>query len=131
MDQLVAAVLLSWGLSLQVPPPEFPPLTDLDRFPPPAVTEAGWRFACAYREHLRGQCVLHVSWQADYDRLLQRSLWHYQVWDWIDDAVRLNWMEPEWRRERLGRVRDLLGAEAYGAGRLPPPVPLECLRRLP
>jgi len=115
---------LLWALvALALAPPD-PPLSDLGRFPPFAVAQAG---DCLSGTHLiwceerlaespLPQKGAAADWRREADGLHDR-------WDALRDAGYTSYGD-HYRRARLGRLRELLGDEAYFAGWMPPPVPL-------
>lgn len=111
-----------------------PALTDLGRFPCTETVRVNYEFA---REH--------VEWVRS-----QRSLspWEPTWWTWLEEAERCRecWLqlhlaqpaesggEDDGTYDRVGslrELRDLIGREAYWAGRMPPPAPWQRFRRVP
>lgn len=106
-----------------------PPLDDLNRFPPLCVAEEQLRLNRYYREHLEYRSMIehHQFWAlhaalVDADRL-------YAAWNMLRWACLYG--DPANRRDMLRQLRDVLGPDAYYAGRMPPPFPLHYLVKNP
>jgi hypothetical protein len=100
-----------------------PPLTDCGRLPARAVVNDLIAFNRAFRQHLDGRQVLESDRAAAYRQALQETDRLYLIWDAIRDA-RCDFYYVTVRRQALKRLRELLGAEAYYCGDLPPYVPI-------
>jgi hypothetical protein len=100
-----------------------PKLADSRRFPDRNTVNELIGFNRAYRRYLEARQPLELdrSWQ--FRTALRETDWLYQVWDAVRDS-RCEFYYVTVRRQALKRLRDLLGAEAYYAGQLPPYVPL-------
>jgi hypothetical protein len=99
-----------------------PPAADGFRFPDRNVVNEMVRFNRAFRKHLDQRQQL----EADRTDALRAVMWEtdrlYSVWDAVRDA-RCEFYYVTVRRAALKKLRDLIGEEAYLAGRLPPNVP--------
>ena len=95
-----------------------PPLTELHRFPGALEATAGWSFSCAARQWLREQWEMYPARGATLRPLLDRARYWHATWDALDDAHR-TYNNDCFRRHRLARLRDLLGPDAWFAGRMP------------
>ena len=123
MDVLTAFV---WCAMLSPPPCQ---LSDSDRFPPPEICYAALRFNAEYQADLCGKMAWNVGRDTSnlheaYDEA--KRVWH--VWDACNGGIGGEEGEHQkstgYRLYWLGRLRDMIGEEAYLAGRLPPSVPL-------
>jgi hypothetical protein len=107
--------------------PGLPPLSDRDRFPPREICRQAMQFNRAYKAHL----TAHMAWYCgDSDRsqwfidALAETDQFFYVWDWCHAAQGGEARDETYWREALQRVRDSIGHGAYGAGQMPPPVPV-------
>jgi hypothetical protein len=100
-----------------------PPLCDNTRFPEPAAIDELILFNRAYRQYLEQRCAIDTPHQEEWRAAAEETDHLYGMWDLIRDARSSSWPVPQ-RRAALKRLRELLGAEAYDSGCLPPPVPL-------
>lgn len=124
MNGLLLALMMAGGVT----PPTItqPPvyLSDLDRFPPAALTEAYSHFAWEHMDWLRERKKFWLTteerdyWQARFDD----QHWRWDVWSDLRDAQEY---AAQGAREdalrKLRRIRCLIGDEAYYLGNLPPP----------
>ncbi len=107
-----------------------PPLADHFRFPERSTCNDQCAFNRTYRLHLA------IRQQGEPGRFLslQEALCEtdelYTVWDAVRDT-KCEYYYVSCRRGALQRLRQLLGPEAYHAGRLPAPVPLHRFQRIP
>ena len=100
--------------------PALPPLSDLERFPPPQVVADAMDFNRTVTKRLHGQQSMrrHLWWE--YQEILDGCNESFWAWDALDDA-QSGACGP--RREALRRLKDRIGPAAYFAGRMPPAVP--------
>ena len=117
--------VILWEVRSHLPPVS---LDELDRFPPRAVATENRIFSRQYEQWLelhRGLCPGRYC--PDLEEAISETSRLYAIWDALEDAL------TEWRLDRLERLetlRDLLGAEDYYAGQMPPPVPLRFYRTI-
>lgn len=112
--------------------PEYdPPPRDLMRFPL-SVVDPYVAFSQRHLDWLDGQCLLRpsdtrlIQWQMD-------AKWCKACWDELKCAAEYvqQYEEMECSSSRaLGRLRDLIGREAFNEGRMPPPVPIWHFRKI-
>ncbi len=124
---------------------QLPPLSDLARFPSEPYCQTMVLFNRAWLAQFRVQQVLHpeqadwtaeACWQADHcaDIWGQVCMAQHGI---IPSRMMSRGKRPDvwvkyWtvQRAALGRLREVMGEEAYLSGVMPPPVPLWALRRL-
>jgi hypothetical protein len=99
-----------------------PLLNDSNRFPDRAAVNEMISFNRALRNHIDSR----QRWETDrgdmYRAMLRETDDLFKVWDAVRDA-RCESFYVTTRRMALKRLRDMLGAEAYYSGYLPPYVP--------
>jgi hypothetical protein len=100
-----------------------PALHDCLRFPDRAAVNDLLAFNRAYRQHIDTRQPMELSRWWELRTALQETDHLYQVWDTVRDA-RCEYYYVTVRRQALKKLRELLGEEAYYAGRMPPYVPL-------
>lgn len=100
-----------------------PPLLDHVRFPDRSLVSDLLAFNRTYRQHLDGRQALSMAPSWDLQETVQETDRLYQIWDSVRDAG-CDYYYVTVRRTALKRLRDLIGANAYCAGHLPPHVPL-------
>jgi hypothetical protein len=100
-----------------------PPLCDSARFPNRAAIDELLAFNRAYRCSVENRQPMEAVHGGEL-RTIQEEVDHlYAVWDTLRDAQSgYRYVTP--RRLALQRLRELLGAEAYYRGEMPPHVPL-------
>lgn len=99
-----------------------PSASDSVRFPDRAVINELLAFNRAYRQHLDVRQPGEPARWWQLRTVLQETDHLYQVWDTMRDA-RCEYYYVTVRRQALKRLRDMLGANAYYSGQLPPHVP--------
>ena len=102
-------------------------LADCHRFPPREYARQCMVFNRSYRCHVE----LQLIWYAGDTRrwwYWQEALWEtdrlYHVWDALHAAQGGEWPDEIFRLKWLRNMREMIGEEAYAAGRMPPPVPI-------
>ncbi len=100
-----------------------PPVGDCFRFPDRAVVNELLAFNRAYRQHIDVRQPVELLHWWELRVALQETDRLYQVWDTVRDA-RCDYYYVTVRRQALKRLREMVGAEAYYDGNLPPCVPL-------
>jgi hypothetical protein len=100
-----------------------PAMNDCLRFPDRDLVNELLSFNRAYRQHISARQPVELGRWWEYRATLQETEHLYQVWDTVRDA-RCDYYYVTVRRQALKKLRELLGEEAYYAGRLPPHVPL-------
>lgn len=105
------------------------PLLDLHRFPPVEVSYPNYLFAVRHCEWLVARSALYPDEAAafDYEGWLLEAQACKAAWTWLDDAHRPG--DPAMRRGLLRQLRELIGDEAYAAGRMPGAAPWHRFRR--
>lgn len=99
-----------------------PLVGDSKRFPDRAAVNEMITFNRALRSHINGRQHLETDRSETYRTMLRETDDLYKVWDAIRDA-RCDSFYTTTRRMALKRLRDMIGAEAYYSGNLPPYVP--------
>jgi hypothetical protein len=100
-----------------------PSLSDGLRFVEPEIANQLLAFNRSYRQHLCLRQPVELARSAELRSAMRESDELYHIWDTVRDA-RCDYYYVTVRRQALKKLRDLIGAEAYYFGRLPPPVPL-------
>ena len=100
-----------------------PKLTDCQRFPDRGTVNDLLAFNRAYRRHLDARQALEQDRCAQLRAAQKETDWLYQVWDSVRDA-RCDYYYITVRRQALKRLHEMIGADAYDHGELPPFVPL-------
>lgn len=121
MEILTAATALLLGL--QAPEPD-PPLCDRDRFPPREVAARAMQFNRAYRRHVEGRALWQTHRAEEWGQVKEEVEHLYRCWDWLHAAQGGQAGDACYWRQSLRRLRELIGDEAYYAGRMPPCVPV-------
>lgn len=99
-----------------------PPVGDLNLFPPVAICKEMIVAAEVYRCHV--ELRKHFpSWQYwEWHAVAAEAKWCHDAWDWLHWAHTVPGTGS--KRHALGRLRDLIGPDAYYAGQMPPCVPI-------
>ena len=100
-----------------------PRLSEAGRFPERDAVCDLISFNRSYRKHLELVRSVDLARFADYTDALSECDQLYGVWDAVRDSTCEHYYVSV-RREALLRLRDLIGQEAFGAGLLPPYVPV-------
>jgi hypothetical protein len=100
-----------------------PQLSDGMRFPDPETVGQILAFNRAYRQHLCLRQPIELPRSEELKAAIRETDDLYHIWDLVRDA-RCDYYYVTVRRQALYKLRQVLGAEAYYCGRLPPPVPL-------
>lgn len=120
-------VSLSLLLSLfQTPTPSVD--VELQRFPPRAAVRANLDFATAHVAYLEARVAL-APYRSDLAEWLSEARRLRLAWNALDSAQ--IFCEETDRRCELDTLRELIGADAFFQGRMPPPVPLWRFTELP
>lgn len=110
-------------------PPEAPPLSDLDRFPSPAIVAEAIARADAEIELLRKRKLLDLVYAVEYQRCIDAASRARDPWLALraaqSESAPPGW--PSWvgweasdRRQSLAAFRSLIGPADYAAGRFSP-----------
>jgi hypothetical protein len=99
-----------------------PRLEECTRFPERPLVNDLMAFNRAYRNDLTTRLALDTIHEDELRAALTETDQLYRIWDAIRDA-RCDYYYITVRRQALQQLRELLGAEAYYSGRLPPHVP--------
>lgn len=97
---------------------------EAERFPERTVVNDFLAFNRSYRLHI----LTGLGTQAEGEALREIDQL-YDIWDTVRDA-RCEYYYVTVRRQALLRLRDLVGAEAFATGQLPPYVPLWRFREI-
>lgn len=98
-------------------------LSDARRFPvPPAVARRNWQLSVSHPALVREE-VRAWNTPADFGTWENETAWRRACWDHLDTVLYHRPASLEWKLRALGRLRELLGDEAYFAGRMPAPIP--------
>lgn len=100
-----------------------PLVQDSLRFPDRGTVNEMLAFNRAFRRHLDSKQFLEYDRSFIYQVVLKETDRLYQIWDSVRDA-RCDFYYVTVRRQALKRLRNLIGAEAYHTGELPPYVPV-------
>jgi hypothetical protein len=100
-----------------------PRLEECSRFPERALVNELMAFNRAYRNDLTTRLALDTVHEEELRAALTETDQLYRVWDAIRDA-RCDYYYITVRRQALLQLRELIGAEAYYSGQLPPHVPV-------
>ncbi|HLW65698.1 MAG TPA: hypothetical protein VKS79_10290 [Gemmataceae bacterium] len=100
-----------------------PNLYDYVRFPEKALAVDCLSFNRAYRRVIEKRIPLESDRAAALKEILRETDELYKIWDAVRDARCEIYYVPV-RRQALKQLRNLIGAEAYYSGQLPPHVPL-------
>ena len=106
-----------------------PPADDARRFPAEAVIQELLLSNRAYRRHLDARRAVEHSLVWSLREVIQETDELHQIWDTLRQA-RSEHQHVTARRHALRKLRDLVGAEAYYAGALPPGVPVWRFERI-
>ncbi len=100
-----------------------PPLGDASSLPPLAISREARCFNLNYQHNLELRRNLALHRQEELDEALQEAKHLATIWALVDTAT---CSSQSWvcRRAALLRLREMLGAEAYYAGAIPPCAPL-------
>jgi hypothetical protein len=100
-----------------------PPWPDCLRFPPSSVAADCCCWNLAYQEYAKNRrWICRHRWD-ELTASLEEARQLYQVWKTVQEATDManSWVH---QRRALWKLRQLLGPEAYSAGRLPPAAPV-------
>ena len=106
-----------------------PPAWAADRLPPRAEINRAMEFNRRYAAHLAARRDFELDRAAVLDAAIRETDRLYRVWDAARDA-RTDFYYVTVRRAALARLRDLVGDEAFQAGRLPTPVPTQLFNEM-
>jgi hypothetical protein len=105
-----------------------PALAEAERFPERPLIEDMLAFNRAYRKHLALGMPVNSRHADEIRQAIHEVDQCYQVWSLLRDA-RCKFYYVTVRRQSLQQVSDLIGAEAFCRGQLPPHVPIWQLPR--
>jgi hypothetical protein len=108
---------------------EAPPLMDCELLPPTWIAAEFCRFNEQYQCHLRGQRFVCSHRADDICATLRETRQLHLFWDSARCATSST-QAWAYRRRTLKDMRDLIGAEAFYSGRLPPSVPVWRFREI-
>ena len=118
----LAGIVLAFVL-VQVEPVPIS-LEDRFRFPSAAVCKDWLEFNRAYCLHVEARFLCEPARAEHWTVVLAETDRLYAVWDWCHAAVGGEGREEGYWLYSLGRLRRLIGDEAYQAGQLPIAVPV-------
>ncbi len=107
-----------------------PTLADSIRFPDRAVVNELLVFNRAYRKYLEERQPIDVTNAEELRRAIREVDQLYQIWDAVRDS-RCEYYYITVRRQALKKLRELLPAQDYQVGRLPPHVPIWRFQQIP
>lgn len=100
------------------------PLVDeAERFPDRKYINELLALNRVYKAQLQQRIAIDLQHEEELRLAIQETDQLYQVWDSIRDA-RCDYYYVTVRRQSLGLLRDLIGAEWFYSGRMPPVVPV-------
>jgi len=102
---------------------QVPRVDDCLRFPDRAAATEMLEFNRTYRRFLDVRQQVEPARWCEFQDVLEETDHLYRIWDTVRDA-RCDGYYVYSRRQALKRLREMIGAEAYYSGRLPPYVPL-------
>jgi hypothetical protein len=102
--------------------PPNPPLSDLERFPPPCVVQSELAMNQNLQDYLNARLEVALDQQEALGAHLRFAECLWECWDALRDAQCASYPE-EYRRQRLGDLRRRIGAGPYYLGHMPPGVP--------
>lgn len=102
--------------------PWLPPLSDVVRFPDRAEAIAAVAWADRHLEWLEAQQALDLVYPEFWLAWIVDAKAAVAPWRLLE-AIHRPPLLMESDRDRLDAIRDLIGEDAYRAGRIPPPVP--------
>lgn len=100
-----------------------PTLGDCCVLPPAWLVQDLCRLNEQYQCHLQMQQVMYPHRADDFNEVLREAKKLHAVWDSVRRATGPN-QAWAYRRRMLRQLKEMVGEEAYYAGRLPPSVPL-------
>jgi hypothetical protein len=100
-----------------------PALAECIRFPSRDMAGDLLAFNRSYRDSLTSRLALDMIHAEELRAALAEADQLYRIWELVRDA-RCEYYYITYRRQALQQLRDLVGAEAFYSGQLPPHVPL-------
>ena len=100
-----------------------PLLCEATRFPERKLVNEFLALNRAYRNQLTQRLGIDLVHCEEIRMAVQDTDQLYQIWDAVRDA-RCDYYYVTVRRQSLGLLRDLIGAEAFYSGHMPPQVPV-------
>ena len=100
-----------------------PRLQECTRFPERSLVNEMMAFNRAYRSDLVTRLALDTIHEDELRAAVTETDHLYRIWDAIRDA-RCDYYYITVRRQALQQLRELIGAQAYYSGNLPPHVPM-------
>jgi hypothetical protein len=119
MDTMAFALL-----SIAFASPQEQPIEVLQyRFPPKEIASEAMKFNRAYRVHLTARQVyeLHNYWEIQ--EAITETDYLFHCWDWLAAGQGGEGRDESYWRTSFERLKELIGDEAFNAGRMPPNVP--------
>lgn len=107
---------------------DLPRIDECQRFPDRKLVNELLALNRAYRAHLVERLAIDLVHAGDIRDAICETDQLYQVWDAVRDAHCEHYYVTI-RRQALGLLRTLVGAENFYRGRLPPPIPVWHLPR--
>lgn len=104
--------------------PEYPWYEDIHRFPSKEACCAALEFNRAYRSNIELKQAYYPSHHWYYHDILSETDYCHNCWNVLSAACGGDGDEIPGRRRYLKRLKELIGTEAYLAGRMPPCVPV-------
>jgi hypothetical protein len=103
-------------------PPQDPPLSDLERFPPVEVVQNELAMNQTFQDYLNARLDVALHQQESLGAQLRRAEFFWNCWDDLRDA-QCSYYTEDYRRRRLADLRRRIGDYAYYRGLMPPGVP--------
>jgi hypothetical protein len=100
-----------------------PLLSEGTRFPDRKLINEFLALNRSYRNQLTQRLAIDLVYSEEIRTAIQETDQLYQIWDTVRDA-RCDYYYVTVRRQALSLLRDLIGAEAFYTGELPPHVPV-------
>lgn len=96
-------------------------LADLERFPSRLHVIDLRQFSIAHVEWLEQWQFLDLRHAELCGDALREARKRFRAWDVLDDAQRCNF-DSDYRLGKLRRLREIIGEDAYGRGKMPFPI---------
>jgi len=100
-----------------------PQVGEGQRFPDRKVINESLALNRAYRNQLSARLAIDLVYSEELRAAIADTDQLYQIWDTVRDA-RCEYYYVTVRRQALQLLRDLIGAEAFNSGQMPPHVPV-------
>lgn len=112
------------------PKPTDPPGSDRHHFPHLHICQENVKFSKQYIQHIEFQQCLYPHLFKEYDKILKDAEWCHRCWSRLEYVQMKPWNETS-DRCFLGKIREMVGEEAYYGGQMPPHVPIWHFQKIP